>query len=80
MLSTLEKTTRRPVKEFQKKRRISLRRFFVSLSEETCNKYISNLKEKFSKEEQDLKKYTLEEEEKKKKELIKIIKVIYHVF
>ena len=44
--------------------------------EETCNKYISNLKEKFSKEEQDLKKYTLEEEEKKKKELEEIKSIV----
>ena len=44
--------------------------------EETCNKYISNLKEKFSKEEQELKKYTLEEEEKKKKELEEIKSIV----
>ena len=44
--------------------------------EETCNKYISNLKEKFSKEEQDLKKYTFEEEEKKKKELEEIKSIV----
>ena len=44
--------------------------------EETCNKYISNLKEKFSKEEQDLKKYSLEEEEKKKKELEEIKSIV----
>ena len=44
--------------------------------EETCNKYISNLKEKFSKEEQELKKYTLEEEEKKKKELEDIKSIV----
>jgi hypothetical protein len=44
--------------------------------EETCNKYISNLKEKFSKEEQDLKKYTLEEEDKKKKELEEIKSIV----
>ena len=44
--------------------------------EETCNKYISNLKEKFSKEEQELKKYTFEEEEKKKKELEEIKSIV----
>jgi len=56
--------------------KLNLKRESEGNIDETANKYINDLKVKFEKEEEDLKKYSIEEEQRKLKELNDLKKIV----